>query len=454
MFKIIIADDNPLIRMGIKSMINWGEFHAELVGEAGRGDEILEILETKEADLLITDIRMPGRDGLYVLSQVQGMYPNLETIVISAYDEFDYVKQALKAGSVDYILKPVDPDELNAAIARAQNKERMGEDKAIESKTGEAMTVAVLKCRTEYELSRLGSILENYANLSIARNEGFFILSYPDSLYSFSDIETTIRNGLAGEYLLGKACSVSGMTYDQVIKAAKEAANKNLIRTAIETETLQKARPDMSGQRFRMENIVVLCKSGGSDELLDIYHELRKNILISSDGDINLWERGMEDFLNILLVLDNSSEIQPILHKVRAQKEKLSYVAQREADDEVERAIINLCERSSRKKGSKEDLVFKVKEFVDSCYAQDISPGSIAKLFNVSLPYLSKVFKQETGKNLNLYITEIRIDRAKYLLANTNKNVSDIALMVGYEDVNYFIRLYKKMTGTTPSKSR
>ena len=282
------------------------------------------------------------------------------------------------------------------------------------------------------------------------------LFSYPEEMYSFSDIENALRNNLSENYLLGKACIAPEITYEQAVKDAKRYANEKMIKVAVETETTQKVRLDMSGQRFCMENIVVLCKSGGSGELLDIYHEIREDILLSSNGDIEIWERRMENFLNILLVLDNHSSfrIQQILQKVRNQKEKLSYITQRELDDEVEKAIIGLCGLFSRKKGSKEDLVFKVKEFVDSCYAQDISPGSIARLFNVSLPYLSKVFKQETGKNLNFYITDIRISRAQYLLSNTNKNISDIAAMVGYEDVNYFIRIYKKWTGITPSKSR
>ena len=162
--------------MAIKSMVNWGELHAELVGEAGRGDEILELLDKKQTDLLITDIKMPGKDGLYVLKQVQIQYPDLETIVISAYDEFDYAKQALKAGSVDYILKPVDPDELNAAIAKAQNRQRLGKNKTIEYEAGRIMMVVVLKCRTEYELSELGSILKNYEKISITKYEDLFIL--------------------------------------------------------------------------------------------------------------------------------------------------------------------------------------------------------------------------------------------------------------------------------------
>lgn len=456
MFKILIADDNPLIRMGIKTMIRWGELHARLVGEAGRGDEILELLEKEEADLLITDIRMPGKDGLYVLQQTQVRYPNLETIVISAYDEFEYAKQALKAGSVDYILKPIDPGELNMAIAKALNRGKSNAGRGSLDRAGKRIDFAVLKCRAEYEVSVLGSILAGFEDLSIENSEGIFVLSCSENLYSFASIEAVLHEEIPDGCLLGKICATPEMTYGQMIEAAKETANRNLIEAAVKAGPVQHIAADLSTPRFRIENIMMLCKSGGSDELLDIYHEIRTHALLCSNGKIEIWAKEIGDFLNLLAIHDKDSSygVWDILQKVRNQKERLSYVAQEEADLEIERAILEICKMSSRKKGSKEDLVWKVKEFVQDCYAQDISPGSIAGLFHVSLPYLSKIFKQETGQNLNLYITDVRISRAKYLLANTEKSVSDIAAMVGYEDVNYFIRTYKKMTGITPSKNR
>lgn len=456
MFKILIADDNPLVRMGIKTMIHWGELHAKLIGEAGRGDEILKLLEKDEADLLITDIRMPGKDGLYVLEQVRQKYPNMETIVISAYNEFEYAKQALKAGSVDYILKPIDPDELNTAIVKAQNRGKGNVDCGSLIQEGKRLDFAVLKCRAEYELSALGSILADFDRLSIENNSDFFILSCPENFYSFANIEVVLDEKITDGYLLGKVCAVPEMTYGQMIEAAREAANRNLIEKAVKAEQGKHAVTDLSAQRFRMENIMMLCKSGGSDKVLDIYREIRTHALLCSNGKIEIWEKEIGDFLNLLVILDKDSSygVWGILQKVRSQKQWLSFVDQEEADLEIEKAICEICKMWSRKKGSKEDLVWKVKEFVQDCYAQDISPGSIAGLFHVSLPYLSKIFKQETGQNLNLYITNIRITRAKYLLVNTKKSVSDIAVMVGYDDVNYFIRTYKKMTGTTPSKSR
>lgn len=201
MFKILIADDNPLIRMGLKNMIKWNEYHAELVGEAGRGDEVLELIDNKDIDLLITDIRMPGKDGLYILNKVRNKYPDIRTIIISAYDEFEYAKQALKAGSIDYILKPIDPKELNDAIAKAINLKKGFSDLNYSVEHKGKFIFAVLKCRESYKLNELGSALVDFEKISIANEDDTFILSYHEEVYDFHNLKETLKNNIRGRYL-------------------------------------------------------------------------------------------------------------------------------------------------------------------------------------------------------------------------------------------------------------
>lgn len=119
MYRILIADDNPLIRMGLVNMIRWDELPVELAGTAENGQEALRLCEEKKADILITDIKMPKKDGLYLMKELQEKYPLMQIIVVSAYDDFSYAKEAMKAGSLNYILKPVNPEELMETIKKA-----------------------------------------------------------------------------------------------------------------------------------------------------------------------------------------------------------------------------------------------------------------------------------------------------------------------------------------------
>lgn len=116
MFKVLIADDEELICELIANSIVWEEMGIELIGWTNDGISAYDIAIKNNADLIITDIRMPGLDGISLIKKVIGSLPNCRFIVISGYQDFEYVKDALKLGVVNYILKPIDEDELSETI--------------------------------------------------------------------------------------------------------------------------------------------------------------------------------------------------------------------------------------------------------------------------------------------------------------------------------------------------
>lgn len=178
MYKIILSDDNPLIRMGMKSMIQWKELKAELAGEAEDGDEALELIRTCGADLLITDIRMPGKDGLYLIREINENYPDMSTIIISAYNEFSYAKEALKAGSVDYILKPIDPEEMNAAIVKAMDRKKEHEAGSYGLEMAVEPAVIVLRAEKICTAEEIRQLLIKYPDIQITREKEMTAVSF------------------------------------------------------------------------------------------------------------------------------------------------------------------------------------------------------------------------------------------------------------------------------------
>lgn len=113
MIKVLIVDDEPFIRQGLKILINWEQYGYEIVGEASNGLEAIKELETKEIDLIIADIKMPEMNGLELIEYVRGnMLKEVKFIVLSGYYEFEYAKKAIKCNVTDYILKPIQKDEL------------------------------------------------------------------------------------------------------------------------------------------------------------------------------------------------------------------------------------------------------------------------------------------------------------------------------------------------------
>ena len=116
MIKVLIADDEPRIRRGIKSTINWEENDFELVGEAEDGEEALSLVKEKKPDILFIDICMPFLNGIQLIEEINKVLFNPIIVIVSGYDEFNYVQAALRLKVFDYILKPIDRENFKTLI--------------------------------------------------------------------------------------------------------------------------------------------------------------------------------------------------------------------------------------------------------------------------------------------------------------------------------------------------
>jgi len=117
-YRLLIVDDEPTVRAGLRSYLNWASFGIEVMGEADDGDVALAMIEEEEPDLVLTDVRMPTLDGISMAQEISARYPACKIIFVSGHDDADYLKSAMKMSAVDYIFKPVNLQELSAVIAR------------------------------------------------------------------------------------------------------------------------------------------------------------------------------------------------------------------------------------------------------------------------------------------------------------------------------------------------
>jgi two-component system response regulator YesN len=117
MLNVLIVDDEPWSRQVIRHLGTWEAFGMQIAGEADDGTEGLRLVEKLRPDIVVTDMRMPGLDGVALLEKLNSLYPEVQIIVMSGYDDFVYLKQAIRSRAAEYLLKPVDPEELNAVLA-------------------------------------------------------------------------------------------------------------------------------------------------------------------------------------------------------------------------------------------------------------------------------------------------------------------------------------------------
>lgn len=132
MFKVLIIDDEPIIRKGIRNIVNWDNFGCEVCGEAGDGLEGRQQIQKFHPDIIITDIRMPEVDGLSMIAEIKEDVPDSKIIILTGYRDFDYARESMQLGAFDYILKPTKIEELNAVIARAVKELRFKYDRESE----------------------------------------------------------------------------------------------------------------------------------------------------------------------------------------------------------------------------------------------------------------------------------------------------------------------------------
>ncbi|KIL40444.1 hypothetical protein SD70_13620 [Gordoniibacillus kamchatkensis] len=119
MYKVIIIDDEPWSREVVKSLVAWDTMQLTVAAEVESGTEGLQRMEEIQPHIVITDMRMPGLDGVELLQQMQARFPSMKLIVMSGYNDFVYLRQAIRSRAVEYLLKPINPDDLNAALARS-----------------------------------------------------------------------------------------------------------------------------------------------------------------------------------------------------------------------------------------------------------------------------------------------------------------------------------------------
>ena len=139
MYKLVIVDDEPATRQGIRTALNWSLFDIEIAGEASNGLEGLDLVERVRPDILICDIRMPKMDGISLVTELQSRYPGLQVLFLSGYSDKEYLKNAIRLDAVDYIFKPFELDELTSAVKKARDRCRQFRQTAIETSDDSAL---------------------------------------------------------------------------------------------------------------------------------------------------------------------------------------------------------------------------------------------------------------------------------------------------------------------------
>lgn len=397
--KVLIVEDEVLVREGLKSVIGWEKLGMEVVGDVANGKQALEIYEREKPDIILTDIRMPMMDGLELIAQIRKKDERTRIVILTCYEEFGYLQEALRMGVSDYILKlKMKPAEIEAAMVKVKQKLDKAESEGKAGKAGD------FRLQKEEELKQY-----------------IFYHQIPIDIFR-SRVER-----------MGLAVKEKNMILYRIVLQKYEKA---LLRTMDEKGMLI---------RFLILNMIeeIVDKYGKGE----VIQEGTDSFLLLMNIEGNLQEetaRREQMQQEISHALADSMEVRAVWGTSSVTQ---SFV---ELPDMYQECCLKM--QDERVELSAE--IYEAVKYIEDHLTERLTLNQVASSINLSPNYLSSLFKKELGVGFVDYITEKRVEKAKELLSNTGLKTYEVAQQAGFVDESYFSKTFKRITGKRPSAFR
>lgn len=512
MIKVVIVDDEPKLRQGLQTLIPWESLGFTVSATAGNGREAIKIIEEEVPDLVIADIRMPVMDGLQLIHRLRSDGHHLHCIILSGYTDFEYAKEAIKYGVVDYLVKPVNVAEMSATLklvreqieeerlrvdwyrAEVTNREQYlhrllvpqmkTEDLAkLRSKIGQTdllwnhYEIVVISLRIPEEdrsehLYRLSAGLKQEIE---ERNMGLVTVF---SAYVIILLNTPLHGRQRRDNLYNEIGNIAGDTrfiaatggtvsepeliyiaYLKAQEAVKQAFFSDKDRLMEPERTLFSSpefpRPTGDNYEEMMEDLIFRLyyslEAGNKTMVLPLLNEAAALFFYQGLEETSVKQAFF--FLSNRIIHKLTAASRTELKETEKVSRFLNGIYQHDylldLLGETYRFLLEFAEDSGPK-GKEQEIKIMI-DFIHKHYAEDLRLSRLAGLLNYSTPYLGQLFRNKTGEYFNTYLDKVRIQKAKELLAQGMK-VYEAAEHVGYASVNYFFSKFKKYEGRSPSE--
>ena len=163
MYRVVLVEDSKILRIGMKYTLDWESLECEIIGDAENGRDGLDLIREAQPDIVITDIRMPGLDGLEMIGQLHSEGNSAAFIIISAYSDFSYAQQAVRFGVADYLVKPFTDEEIMNSLRSACSRVEMRRQEAILSQRLQTVEKSKLIAFSSYLSEEEGRVKREHA---------------------------------------------------------------------------------------------------------------------------------------------------------------------------------------------------------------------------------------------------------------------------------------------------
>lgn len=515
MLKVLLVDDEPVTLKALKVLINWNELGYTVCSEARDGKAALEAILQHSPDIVITDIRMPGMDGISLIQQCRMQkLLSIKFIILSGYGDFQYAQQAIKFGVADYLLKPLDEDALTEVLKRLQQeigRERRQEQLRLESthnalrnrvrallQSGRipdgAMAASILdglRMKDENSLRYVtikilgGSDREGASEPAsselvadyLEKNYRFFAVDADEThlslLYLHKDMDAAQIGGVFSS-LQRELSRVFGLQ-TAILVGMRGQGLEDLPRSRdsvrkLETNFYFYEQRDMLfweefenqdcsydvGDILKTDGVIkgiAECDLTGAGAALDAIFDGLKSRHVSMDA--------VKIFLNNVAI-----EIIKLINSLQGDagaliKANAAYINALESMTlgEAREKTLRLCYKAislveTLKKQGFKGIVNDAENFIAQNYMKDINLKIVADRLHINPAYLGQQFMKKTGRHFNDYLNEIRIEAAKKYLAASSLKVYEVAEKVGFKNTDYFTSKFQKLERMSPTEYR
>ena len=477
MITIVVADDEKVIRAGLKKMLIDSIAVSLNIIEARNGKEALSICEEKHPDILITDIRMPIMDGVELMKALSTKDIKPKIIVLSGFDDFSYAKVAIQSGASTYILKPVDKKELINSVNSAISDSRRGE-----------------KERNEQTLRSIvdsGRIVSSSGLVELAGKKGYFCVSIygKDGLPEFENA-LGFRQFYVLEERSNFVCIVlpkegKNFEYDKSLLDYYTIGVSNVAKNLSVLRSLRKNSFIAALECFFDEDGHIIGKKRHGlfkydaanrpedfYEVDQIYERMVAKLDIATTEEIqasvneifNIFKKSAGVNAEILYYLYNEI-ITNLFFKFPGYSDTDMYLHMKGIMIESIFEYNNLAEWSSSivdytvyltallKQNTKEiSYIKEAIEYIKTNFTKNINMAMVANHVSVNYTWFSEQFKQHTGINFNEYLKRLRLEESKRLLEKGCYKVYEVASRSGFGDVKYFMKMFRESTGMSPTE--
>ncbi len=518
MIKVLVVDDEQFIRQGLCHLVDWEKYGYQIVAEAENGSDAIRILEEIEIDLVFVDIRMPGMTGLELISYVhENIKRRVGFVILTGYADFNYAREALRYNVLDYILKPVLEEELLGVLKKINN-EYQDYHQQQRDKYDFHISQILLGKFSDKNVRQVRSYLSGEVHIKYVRVEldqnqkEFALLTREQRMEQQRGLYQYLRDLLeefsyyvvplveAEEGIFG-----AGILLTQQLCSKVDTDEKSFLKNIQKHVTCHFPCPIQIYVGQEVEKLEQLSQSFLSIRVARCFHGLaQEESRVRNYEDFGHRKSSMkiqENDVEALLeaVKENRiSDIESCAERIFAQirgsdmnmemvNASIYYILYRlmemvqEFDDETnQQEILEYIGKESFNKlvlsGSTEEItgffsdyagylaqvrtqeskkvLDRVDDYVRENYKEKMSLKSLGELFYVNNVYLGQLYKKKYGIVFRDYLNNIRLEKARELLINTNLRIYAIAEEVGFAKAEYFINKFVQNYHMTPNQYR